>query len=186
MDPIDRISSLNILNLTPADMLLNRHTTITMAATCVLLLVAAGVTYAGEWLLGDLSLTDDAGKRTYGQYISVFLTSRAIPAPRHESLKPLEQHQRLQRINRMHMKFFKTFSRHRARPGYLIAHTESSDTGNFAFFNIPPGDYFIVVTFPAAIDGYKVAWQQPVTVRPGRVRYISLNHENLAVPTDRR
>jgi hypothetical protein len=40
--------------------------------------------------------------------------------------------------------------------------------------------------FPAMIGGYKVAWQQPITVTAGRMGYISLDIQNLAIPTDRR
>ncbi len=157
-----------------------------MAMVWMVLLAAGGLAYAGGWLLGDMSLVDDAGKRSYAQYISIFLTHEAIPVPKAPGLSSMERHRRLDRINQMHMDFFKTFSEHRGRPGYLVANTESSDTGNFALLNVPAGDYFVVVTFPAMIAGYKVAWQQPVTIHPGRPSYVSLNDDNLALPTDRR
>jgi hypothetical protein len=145
-----------------------------------------GPAHAGQWLLGTAWITDDAGKRTYGQYISVFLTRNAIPVPADPGLAAMERHRRFDSINQMHLDFFKTFSAYRHRPGYLAAHTESSDSGNFAFLDVPAGDYFLVVTFPAMIGGYKVAWQQPVTVRTGRTAYVTLNDDNLALPTDRR
>lgn len=157
-----------------------------MVTACALLLIAASMAHAGTWLLGDLSITDDSGKRFYGQYISVFLTRQAIPVPHDEALPTMERHKRMECINQMHMTFFKTFSRHRFQSGYLVAHGESSDTGNFAFLDLAPGDYFVVVTFPTLIDGHKVAWQQPVTIRPGRTAYVSLNSENLVLPTVKR
>ena len=157
-----------------------------MVTACLFLLIAGGIAHAGEWLLGDLSITDESGKRFYGQYISVFLTRQAIPVPQDQTLEALERHKRFDRINQMHMEFFKTFSQNRSRPGYLVAHGESSDTGNFAFLDLDPGDYFVVVTFPALIDGHKVAWQQPVAIRPGRTGYVSLNSENLALPAVKR
>jgi hypothetical protein len=157
-----------------------------MATAWIILLASHGLALAGGWLLGEMSLMDDAGRRSYGQYISVFLTRQAVSLPHDPALDTLERHRRLDRINQMHMDFFKTFSRHRNRPGYLVAHTESSDTGNFAFFDLPAGDYFVVVTFPAMIAGYKVAWQQPVSIQAGRPGYVSLNDDNLALPTDRR
>jgi hypothetical protein len=86
----------------------------------------------------------------------------------------------------MHLDYYKQFAAHRNTPGFLIAHTESSDTGNFAFLDVPPGDYYVVVTFPAMINGYKVAWQQAVTVTAGRLRYIVLSDHNLVLPTDKR
>ena len=167
-------------------MAIHRYVTTILAMAWMLSTTAGGLAYAGGWLLGDMTLVDDAGKRSYGQYISVFLTHKAIPVPKAPGLNSMERHRRLDRINQMHMDFFKTFSQYRSRPGYLVAHTESSDTGNFAFLDVPAGDYFVVVTFPAMIAGYKVAWQQPVTITAGRPGYTSLNDDNLALPTDRR
>ncbi|BBO69563.1 hypothetical protein DSCA_34930 [Desulfosarcina alkanivorans] len=141
---------------------------------------------AEQWLLGSLGISDDRGRRIYGEYLSVFLTSKKISVPRFAGLDALERHRRLDRINQMHLNFYKQFAEHRNQPGYLVAHTESSDTGNFAFLNVPPGDYYVVVTFPAMIGGYKVAWQEPVSVRAGRPGHITLCSRNLALPTDRR
>jgi hypothetical protein len=164
----------------------HRHGLIILAMVWIVLLAAHGFAVAGQWLLGDLSIVDATGQRSYGQYISVFLTSNAIPVPHDPKPDAMERHRRLDRINQMHMDFFKTFSRYRSQPGYLVAHAESSDTGNFAFLDVSAGDYFVVVTFPAMIGGYKVAWQQPVTIRPGRTGYITLGEDNLVLPTDRR
>jgi hypothetical protein len=167
-------------------MINHRYGIAILAMVWIILSSAGGLAQAGGWLLGDVSLVDNTGKRTYGQYISVFLTRNAIAVPRDPALDTLERHRRLDRINQMHMDFFKTFSQYRSRPDYLIAHVESSDTGNFVFLDVPDGDYFVVVTFPAMIGGYKVAWQQPVTIQSGRPGYVSLNDDNLALPTDRR
>ncbi|BBO76166.1 hypothetical protein DSCW_35830 [Desulfosarcina widdelii] len=141
---------------------------------------------AMQGLLGSLCITDEAGQRIYGEYLSVFLTRREIPVPHAAGLEDMETHRRLDRINQMHLDFYKQFARHRSQPGYLIAHAESSDTGNFAFLDVPVGNYYVVVMFPAMIGGYKVAWQQPVSVIADRMGYVSLNMANLAIPTDRR
>jgi hypothetical protein len=141
---------------------------------------------AQQWLLGSLCITDEAGLRTYGESVSVFLTTRQIPVPRYPELDTLERHRRLDRINQMHLDFYKQFAAYRNNAGFLVAHTESSDTGNFAFLNVPPGDYYVVVAFPAMINGYKVAWQQPVTVTAGRPSHVVLGDYNLALPTDKR
>ena len=141
---------------------------------------------AMQGLLGNLCIIDEAGQRIYGEYLSVFLTHREIPVPHVAGLEGMETHRRLDRINQMHLDFYKQFAQHRNQPGYLIAHTESSDTGNFAFLDVPAGNYYVVVMFPAMIGGYKVAWQQAVSVIAGRTGYVSLNMENLAIPTDRR
>ncbi|WP_319522122.1 carboxypeptidase-like regulatory domain-containing protein [uncultured Desulfosarcina sp.] len=141
---------------------------------------------AMQGLLGSLCITDESGQRIYGQYLSVFLTSQEIPVPQVSGLEEMETHRRLDRINQMHLDFYKQFAQHRNQPGYLIAHTESSDTGNFAFLDVPVGNYYVVVMFPAMIGGYKVAWQQPVSVIAGRMGYVSLDIKNLAIPADRR
>ena len=150
------------------------------------LLIGIGAASAGQRVMGVLWITDDAGNRVYGQYISVVLARKALPVPQDPGLAAMERHHRLDRINQLHLDFFKTFSAHRHQPGYLAAHTESSDGGQFAFLDVAPGDYFLVVTFPAMIGGYKVAWQQPVTVAAGRTVFVTLNDDNLILPTDRR
>jgi hypothetical protein len=141
---------------------------------------------AMQGLLGNLCIIDEAGQRVYGEYLSVFLTRREIPIPHVAGLEEMETHRRLDRINQMHLDFYKQFAQHRNQPGYLIANTESSDTGNFAFLDVPAGKYYVVVMFPAMIGGYKVAWQQPVSIIVGRMGYVSLNMRNLAIPTDKR
>ena len=163
----------------------HRHVLATLAMVWIVFFTD-GLAVADQWLLGDISIVDATGQRTYGQYISVFLTRNAVPVPHDPTLDSMERHRHLDRINQLHLDFFKAFSRYRSQPGYLVAHTESSDTGNFAFLDVPAGDYYVVVTFPAMIDGYKVAWQQPVKIKPGRTGYVSLNDENLMLPKDRR
>jgi hypothetical protein len=168
------------------DSRIDRRLSAILALAWMVVLTTGALAHAGGWLLGDISLVDDPGQRSYGQYISVFLTRQSIPLPHDPGLDTMERHRRLDRINQMHMDFFKTFSQYRSRPGYLVAHVESSDTGNFAFLNVPPGEYFVVVTFPAMIGRYKAAWQEPVVIQPGRPGYVCLNDDNLALPTDRR
>lgn len=163
-----------------------RHAIVFWALFGMALVCSAGPGRAGQWLMGAVRVTDEAGNRIYGQYISVFLTREAIAVPHDSGLAAMERHRRLDRINQMHLDFFKTFSAHRHRPGYLAANTESSDNCNFAFLDVAPGRYFLVVTFPSMIGGYKVAWQQPVTIRAGRTTYVTLNDANLLLPAARR
>jgi hypothetical protein len=55
--------------------------------------------------------------------------------------------------------------------------------GTFQFSDISPGAYYILVTFPAMIRDYKVAWQIPVAVKDNETVRIELNNENLVIPT---
>lgn len=164
----------------------SRRLPLVLAAVVINLACLIAPARADQWLLGAVWIMDDDGTRTFGQYISVSLTREAVPVPRVAGLASMERHRRMDRINQMHLDFFKTFSAYRHRPGYLVANTESSDNGNFAFLDVQPGAYFLVVTFPAMIGGYKVAWQQPVTVFPDRTLFVTLNDDNLLLPTDRR
>ncbi|HSO20533.1 MAG TPA: carboxypeptidase-like regulatory domain-containing protein [Desulfosarcina sp.] len=142
--------------------------------------------WAGQWIMGTLSIRDDNGRLVYGEYVTVFLTTQHIPVPRSSGLEAMERHRRLDRINQLHLDYYKQFARHRSQKGYLAAQAETSETGNFAFLNVPPGRYFIVVTFPAMVGGYKVAWQHPVSVTADRRPYVALNEDNLVLPAVRR
>ena len=70
-----------------------------------------------------------------------------------------------------------------ADPDYVIRSTLTTPDGTFQFSAIPPGMYFILVTFPAMIQAYKVAWQIPVTVKDHETAHVELNQNNLLVPT---
>ncbi len=82
--------------------------------------------------------------------------------------------------------FYKRFQQKQQQSGYLIDQAVTSVTGNFAFPDAPPGTHYVLVKFPALIDGYKVAWQELVTVTTGRIGVVTLDEENLALPKNRR
>jgi hypothetical protein len=145
-----------------------------------------GQALAGNWIVGSISILNDAGKKEYGEYLSVFLVSQKNPVTAKKCTGETNHQRKLDCINNCHLDFYKRFQEKQQQAGYLIAQTVTSATGNFAFFNVPPGSYFALVKFPALIDGYKVAWQEPVTVTRGRIGVVSLDEENLVLPKNRR
>ncbi|HSO18849.1 MAG TPA: carboxypeptidase-like regulatory domain-containing protein, partial [Desulfosarcina sp.] len=66
--------------------------------------------------------------------------------------------------------------------GYIVDHKLTRPNGTFAFHGIPPGRYWIAVTFPTMIAGYKCAWQVAVEVNEGENIHVELNGGNLAIP----
>lgn len=145
-----------------------------------------GQAIAGDWIVGSISIRNDAGHNEYGEYLSVFLVSQKNPVSANHCTGETNHQRKLDCINNCHLDFYKRFQQKQHQAGYLIAQTVTSATGNFAFFDVPLGRYFVLVKFPALIDGYKVAWQEPVTVTPGRIGVVSLDEENLVLPKNRR
>jgi len=141
---------------------------------------------AGDWIVGSVSIRSDAGRNVYGEYLSLFLVSEENPVSAKQCLAETNHQRKVDCINNCHLDFYKRFQQKQQQPGYLIAQTVTSATGNFAFLDVPPGNHFVLVKFPALIDGYKVAWQEPVTVTPGRIGVVTLDEENLALPKNRR
>jgi hypothetical protein len=147
---------------------------------------AVGQALAGNWIVGSISIRNDAGHNEYGEYLSVFLVSEKNPVSAKQCLAETNHQRKVDCINNSHLDFYKHFQQKQQHDGYLIAQTVTSATGNFAFFDIPLGSYYVLVKFPALIDGYKVAWQEPVTVVPERISVVTLDEENLILPKNRR
>ncbi len=161
------------------------------AALVFMIMTIAGFTgidqaFADQWLVGSASIRNDAGQNVYGERLAVFLVSETNPASAEKCFGETDHQRRLDCINNSHLDFYKRFQENQQRAGYLIAQTVTSETGNFAFFDVPVGTWYVLVKFPAMIDGYKVAWQEPVTVIPGRISVVTLNEENLVLPKNRR
>lgn len=145
-----------------------------------------GRALAGNWIVGSISIRDDAGHNQYGEYLSVFLVSEKNPISANKCSEETNHQRKLDCINNCHLDFYKQFQQKQQHAGYLIAQTVTSATGNFAFLDVPLGNHYVLVKFPALIDGYKVAWQEPVTVTPGRIRVVTLDDINLVLPKNRR
>jgi hypothetical protein len=157
------------------------HLAITMGC-----LLAIGQVHAGQWIVGSASIRDAAGRRAYGDRLSVFLVRAQNPVSADLCLTQTHPQRRLDCLNNRHLDFYKRFQEQQGQPGYLVAQTVTSETGNFAFLEPPAGDFFVLIMFPAMIDGYKVAWQEPVTVAPDRISVVTLDENNLVLPQHRR
>ena len=145
-----------------------------------------GQALAGNWIVGSISIRDDSGRNQYGERLSVFLVSEKNPVSANKCIHETNHQRKVDCINNCHLDFYKRFQQKQQQTGYLIDQAVTSVTGNFAFPDAPPGTHYVLVKFPALIDGYKVAWQEPVTVTPGRIAVVTLDEENLALPKNRR
>lgn len=145
-----------------------------------------GKALAGNWIVGSVSIRNDVGQNVYGEYVAVFLVNSKHPASAEKCLGESHHQQRVDCINNSHLAFYKHFQVNQQQPGFLIAQTVTSETGNFAFFNVPSGTCYVLVKFPSMIDGYKVAWQESVNVTSGRISVVTLDEENLVLPKNRR
>ncbi len=149
----------------------------------ILLLAAfcAGKAHAGN-IKGRISLATPNGEVLHGDWVRVFLTTTLIDVPTVELASidiPLE---RRSRINSGHMDFYVNFRQKQEEPGYIVDNKLTRPDGTFAFYQVPPGRYYIVITFPTMIAGYKCAWQEPVDVAEGQTVQVELDNSNLALP----
>ena len=154
-----------------------------IAMLVLLLLVNAMGVRAGEGsILGRVSFTDPEGTLIYGDWVRVFLTTEALVVPVVALESVEEPLKRRDRINSGHMDFFINFQQKQHTEGFVVDHKLTRPDGSFAFYHLPAGRYWIVVTFPTMIAGYKCAWQATVDVRGNEPVPIELNNANLAVP----
>jgi hypothetical protein len=164
----------------------NKTITILFVMLSVAFASGTGDAFAGNWIVGSASIRNDTGQNVYGERLAVFLVSRKNPVSAKNCTAESHRQRQLDCINNRHLDFYKRFQENLQQAGYLIAQTVTSETGNFAFFDVPAGTFFVLVKFPSIIDGYKVAWQEPVTVTPGRICVVTLDEENLVLPKNRR
>jgi len=137
----------------------------------------------GESIRGNLGLKTKDGKLVFGDWVRVLLVTENFTVKKPEKIYDVGKQKRMESIIDAHINFFKKVREKMENPGYVAASTLTTSDGAFRFTNIKDGRYYIVVTFPAAINGYKVAWQVSVKVRDGKTTYIELRNNNLALPT---
>jgi hypothetical protein len=133
-------------------------------------------------ITGQVSLTNQEGEVVYGDWVRVFLTSEPIDVPEVDLASTHVPWERQSRINTGHMDFFVNFRHKLSAPGYAVEDKLTRPDGTFTFNRIPPGRYYIVITFPTMIAGYKCAWQTAVDVAGGQSVSVALNNDNLVIP----
>lgn len=127
-----------------------------------------------------VSLQDHTGHVIYGDWVRVFLVTAAIEVPRLD-LTGAAAGERASRINSAHMTFFIRFREMMDREDYLLDDKLTRPDGSVAFSQVPPGRYYLVVTFPTLIAGQKAAWQVPIDVMADQTLHVDLNAANMAI-----
>jgi hypothetical protein len=163
-----------------------KKTACLLIALAIVGVLTGGRAIAGQWVVGSVSIRNDAGQNVYGERLAVFLVKTSNPVSAQHCLQETHHQRRIDCINNCHLDFFKQFQARQRESGYLVDQTVTSETGNFVFFEPSAGRYFVLVKFPSMIDGYKVAWQEPVAVTPNRISVVTLNDDNLVLPRNRR
>ncbi|MFH1981229.1 MAG: carboxypeptidase-like regulatory domain-containing protein [Pseudomonadota bacterium] len=155
-----------------------------LALFCAAILSAAPA-HAGH-ISGTIRLDTPDGQTINGDWIRVLLTTAAVAPPNVPALDGLAALARYDRIVSAHMDFYVRYQQHLSQAGYLVASVLTDESGAFKFVDVVPGRYFIVVTFPSTVGGYKVAWQVPVSVpATGDPASVSLDWHNMLLPTQK-
>jgi hypothetical protein len=141
----------------------------------------AGAENTGR-IKGLVGLIGPGGRFYPGDQVSLLLVNRPSVVPSTDGLARMAGEARAQALNRAHMGFFIALRQALGDPGFRQADAVSSRRGTFEFAAVPPGRFWIVVSFPALIHGEKAAWQVPVQVRAGENTLVSLDNRNHLFP----
>ena len=153
---------------------------------CLVLLFGVGIpaVSAGSGTIdGVVQYVKPDGQVIFGDWVRVLLVREHFKPPSVGDLSKLSKNNRVNRIIDAHIGFFKRFREKMAQPEYLVAETMTTPDGSFRFSDIEPGLYYVVVTFPSMVQGYKVAWQVPVRVTDGQRHSVELSNANMAIPS---
>ena len=137
----------------------------------------------GGIVRGSLGVETKDGKVIYGDWIRVLLVTEKFEVKKDTKTFGTDKYKRMESIMNAHIDFFKKVREKMENPGYVAASTLTTSNGDFRVADVKAGQYYIVVTFPATINGCKVAWQVPAAVRAGKTIHIKLRNNNLALPT---
>lgn len=158
--------------------------------TCILIMIMAIILVpytvlhaAGGDIQGIIKIVKKDGSIACGDWIRVLLVTEQIEIQHIENMSNLKKYQRMESILTSHMEFYIKVTTKMNTPEYITASTLTRPDGTFKFVDITPGQYYILVTFPSMIKGYKVAWQLPVQVHAGKTEHIELTDDNFALPS---
>ena len=156
---------------------------IAMVMCLLLSLGAPAAAVEGGLVRGWVKLALPDGRQVPGEWIRLLLVTEAVDAKAIVAAAEALAYEPGVRLNRIHMDFFKAVSRRiRTDARYVAATSLSAEDGTFAFPPVAPGRYWVLVAFPAMIEGRKVAWQMPVAVDAGKTVEVVLNNGNLLFP----
>jgi len=116
-------------------------------------------------------------------YVRILLTRTPAKIPELPDLNKLNTQERMETIRNLHMNFFLSVRQNMSDPEFLVQSGLSTPEGAFQFSDVPAGKFYLVVTFPAMVRDYKLAWQVPVKVHANETCQVVLNNENLLLPT---
>ena len=150
-------------------------------AVMVLAALCAGQAQAAD-IEGRISLANPSGEVFFGDWVRVYLTTKPIDVPAVELASVDIAMERRSRINSGHMDFYVNFRQRQGVTGYIVDNKLTRPDGTFAFHQIRPGRYYVLVTFPTMIAGFKCAWQVAVDVAEGNPLEVELSNRNLALP----
>jgi hypothetical protein len=157
-----------------------RWTLYVLLAACLLLTPSA---HAGGIVGGTVSLTMPDGMVRWGDWIRILLVRSQVEVPPLSGIEKMDLFRRMETIRNLHMTFFITVRKKMSDPAFVVQSTLTTPEGVFQFTDVPPGTYYLLVTFPAMVKDRKVAWQVPVTVVDDQTTRVELNDENLLMPT---
>lgn len=151
---------------------------------CFLIFIPFHVVHAGGGTIeGVVKIILKDNDMAYGDWIRVLLVRDKVTIPDIKGLSKLEKYARVDKVINAHMAFYKNVREKTSGAEYIVAITLTRPDGTFKFTETVSGQYYIVVTFPSMIGGYKVAWQLPVKVNTGETTLVELSNENFALPT---
>jgi len=148
-----------------------------------LILALCPMTHASGIIKGTISLTMSDGQTRYADWLRILLVRSQVDVPDLSTIEKPNSYQRMEAIRDLHMTFFIAARKKMADPAFVVQSALTTPEGLFQFPGVPPGAYFLLVTFPAMVKDHKVAWQVPVTIMDDQITRIDLNHENLLMPT---
>ena len=138
------------------------------AALIILIFTWMPVVAADGTVAGTVTFKREDGRVLPGNWIRILMVTREVAIPKMDAAIEPGTPGYVDAVNSLHTRFYIQVQKQLAAEGYLYASTLTTDAGTFKIPAVAPGDYIVLVKFPANIRGYKVAWQVPVRVESGK------------------
>jgi hypothetical protein len=147
------------------------------------LLMLGPLAHASGVVGGTISLKMPDGRIRSAEWIRILLVRWPVEVPDLSGIEKTNPYQRMESIRNLHMAFFIAVREKMSDPAFVVQSALTTPEGVFQFPGVSPGTYYLIVTFPAMVKDYKVAWQVPVTVIDAQTTRVELNDGNLLMPT---